>query len=1777
MARGVLAAAVSFSLLPAGEAAAQAPCATTSPAVFTVGGEHCFTLPAGVTSVQVVAIGGRGADGGSYALDNGGRGGAGTRVAASLPYYFLGIGAGDSLFVHVGWGGGGGGLKGPDYSGRGTHGGGGGGGSDVRTTSCGGPCPADDAILPPTTLTSRVLVAGGGGGGGGGAHGGGNAILGGSGGGGGTAAPSPAGGGNGLPVDPDGGYGGGPGGATAGGFGGQAAANWTFDGAPGVRGAGGGGGHGYRYGTTGVQGGQGAGGGGGGYWGGGGGAGSWAAGTAGGGGGAGSSLVPAGGRIVADPDGVPKIIVSYHRGVPNDISLSLSPTVLSANGTSTTTATITVTDTEGDKVAAEPVTLASSDPGHVISDVIDNGNGTYTAKIRASTTAGAATITAKDGALTSAPQTLEQKKRTTDTAVACTPSPAPVDADVTCTATVSDNDDGNRSRPGGTVEFSTPGGALGSCTLPADPAPNSCSAPSFTPAATGPLTVTAEYQGDDLHRLTTRTTNLSVTKRATSMGISCDPEFVPLAAPGTCTVTVSDSSAETKSAPSGQVSFSAQLWNISTTCDLAAISASASSCDVTYTPAFLVVGVQSTASYAGSDKHGASSATKLVNATRRKTATVVTCDPATAALGSSTTCTASVSDDEAGTKGRPDKTVSFTTEGAGSFSPATCTLPSAGDNNCSAVYTPASSGSVPHAITATYNGDSGDRYATSSDTTNVTVSAAPSATAVACDPATRAIGQATTCTATVTGTPRPDGNVSFASDSSGTFGSAGSCSLPASGATSCSVTYTPSAQDSGTHAITATFDGGAVHTGSAGDANLAVTARPTSTSVSCDAFKVGVVATCTATVSDGADGAQSAPGGDVAFTTDSSGTFGSAYSCTLSGDAAAEKSCSVTYTPLARGSGPHTVAAEYGGTGVHAGSSGDLTAAASKGSSSTTVACAPASRAVGQASVCTMSVSGDGQRPSGTLTLTSDVAGTVGDCTLPASADNECDVSYTPGSVGSGEHELTAAFGGDDNYDASSAVGTVTVSKTDPVVQVSCAPGSLAVGAESTCTATVTGTGARPSGTVDFSTGGSGTLGSAGSCDLPADGDARCSVSYTPSAVGTGTHAIAAGYGGDDNYNDESASTAVAVSRADSETAVSCDPATPKVGEATTCTVTATGAGATPQGDIEFTTSYDGDFSGSGTCTLDSNAQCSVTFTPLLVGSDPHTITASYDGDSNHDGSEGSDTVEVAPGTASVGVACAPASLTVGEAATCTATVTGGGDAPGGTVGFASDGTGAVGSPGTCTLDSAGQCSLSYEPTAVGDGDHGITASYEGDANYSEAEGATGVAVTKGDATTSISCTPATRAIGQAATCTASVAGDGVLPAGTVEFTSDGTGEFGPSGTCTLDSSAECSVTYDPAAVGTGDHEVTGAYSGDDNYEGASGGATVSVTNGASTTELSCVPGSVSKAGVSTCTATVSGGGVRPGGTVEFESDAPGDFGAPSCELPVNGDNECSTTYEPAQVGSGTHKVTATYGGDGNYTPSEGSENVAVTPRATQTSLDCAPAERTAGTATTCTATVIDSDSGRKGRPRGTVSFATDGDGAFGATACTLPASGDNACQVTYTPSAAGTHRVTAAYAGDEAHVASTGRADVAVTLPRPETGEQQGPPQEQEPRQPGDQPAAPWTAALTHRHMVLDRGMAVLMLTCRAPAGTVCRGTVALRSTNHRSRTDASKSGSARSLRFSVRAGRSKRLRVPVPDVTHAQLRKRGKAVVLATLRLTQADGSSTKAERAFTIFRRP
>src|SRR5207237_4263645 len=139
--------------------------------------------------------------------------------------------------------------------------------------------------------------------------------------------------------------------------------------------------------------------------------------------------------------------------------------------------------------------------------------------------------------------------------------------------------------------------------------------------------------------------------------------------------------------------------------------------------------------------------------------------------------------------------VTSTSPKAGTFSSGgTCTLPATGTNACSLTYTPAAGSEGANLVTGTYGGDTD--HTGSSGAFSLSATQRSTSTSLSCSPGSVPVNDSTTCTATVsdndTGTAiRPRGTITF-SGGPGTFSSGGTCTLPATATTSCSVDITPS-------------------------------------------------------------------------------------------------------------------------------------------------------------------------------------------------------------------------------------------------------------------------------------------------------------------------------------------------------------------------------------------------------------------------------------------------------------------------------------------------------------------------------------------------------------------------------------------------------------------------------------------------------------------------------------------------------------------------------------------------------------------------------------------------------------------------------------------------------------------------------------------------------------------------------------------------------------------------------------------------------------------------
>jgi hypothetical protein len=536
-------------------------------------------------------------------------------------------------------------------------------------------------------------------------------------------------------------------------------------------------------------------------------------------------------------------------------------------------------------------------------------------------------------------------------------------------------------------------------------------------------------------------------------------------------------------------------------------------------------------------------------------------------------------------------------------------------------------------------------------------------TSLSCSPSPDPVNAPSTCTVTITDlssgtsvTPTGTVTLSQAPASGGTFSGGGTCVLSGGGAVAtCTLTYAPSLGKEGTDTLTASYPGDLNHAPSSGQTTLSATQRTTSTSVSCVPAGVatGGNTTCTATVTDTSAPTAVTPTGTVSFTANpvSSGNFITS-SCTL-----AAGSCSVTYHVTAA-SGTITITGTYGGDTDHSGSVGStsISAGVVLRLTSTSVSCLPISVPVNSPTTCTVTVtdtsSGPKVTPTGIVTFTAPAgSGTFapgsGQCTLAGGAGTAtCTLTFSPGLGKEGSITITATYPGDVVHSGSSGSQTITAIKRSTSTAVSCLPASGGVNVARTCTATVTdispGTTVTPTGTVTFTVNpiGQGTFGTA-TCTLSAG---SCSVTYTPTSAGSVT--VTGTYNGDTDHSTSSGTSTISAGSMDNTTTtIVCVPSTFDVDSHTVCTITVTdisGSPTTPTGTVTLTTTGSGEFKGPNpphavvtSCTLSgggATATCTVWYDITSGNNETNTLTATYAGDSSHNGSSGNTSITTTGG-----------------------------------------------------------------------------------------------------------------------------------------------------------------------------------------------------------------------------------------------------------------------------------------------------------------------------------------------------------------------------------------------------------------------------------------------------------------------------------------------------------------------------------------------------------------
>ncbi len=331
--------------------------------------------------------------------------------------------------------------------------------------------------------------------------------------------------------------------------------------------------------------------------------------------------------------------------------------------------------------------------------------------------------------------------------------------------------------------------------------------------------------------------------------------------------------------------------------------------------------------------------------------------------------------------------------------------------------------------------------------------------------------------------------------------------------------------------------------------------------------------------------------------------------------------------------------------------------------------------------------------------------------------------------------------------------------------------------------------------------------------------------------------------------------------------------------------------------------------SGSALIVLAAGGSCIdvMEFTPLQAG----TISGSLVTTDNSANVAGSTQTINISGNATQGtptVTVPNASGTLGQSATLTATVNGGGTSPTGAVTFVVGSGSSV--TGTCTSASGTEsCTASYPTTGLSAGSNTITVSYAGDVNYLAQTGTGTLTLAAAPTITTVTSSLNPSTFGASVTFTGKVTSGIGTPSGSVTFL-DGTVTLG---TGTLNASGV--ATFSTSVLSVSTHSITVAYAASGNFAASTStalGQTVAkataYSNALSTSNAS--PSFGTSVTFTDTLATLAG--VAPTGMVTFYNNGTIiGTGTP--------DSTGVASFTTSNLPVGSDRITALYGGDGNY------------------------------------------------------------------------------------------------------------------------------------------------------------------------------------------------------------------------------------------------------------------
>src|SRR5579871_5140611 len=1140
--------------------------------------------------------------------------------------------------------------------------------------------------------------------------------------------------------------------------------------------------------------------------------------------------------------------------------------------------------------------------------------------------------------------------------------------------------------------------------------------------------------------------------------LSTPANFLSITACVSCTFTLSGNTSYSTAASTGTVTVAASdpscTWTAASSASWASISSGSSSGTGSGTVQFSVAANSSSSSRTATLTIAGQSYIVTQAGTKANTTTTLTASPASVALGQAIVLTAGVAPSTAtGSVTFYDGT---TTLGPGTLSGGTASL---------SISTLAAGS---HSLNAVYSGDTNFNGSTSASATVGVGAGTATSVGIAALPNPATAGQTVTLSAVVLPSAAT-GTITF-KDGSTTLNTL-TISNGAAGFTTSSLTV-------GTHSLTASYSGDSKYTGNTSQPaaeviNPATNQTSTSLSATPNPATAGQPVTLTVTVTP------STAGGTVTFLDGQStlkimalsygaATFSTAALSTgthiltayYNGDpnnapstaspvnevinSAATASVSLNVTPnpastsqpvtltatmtpasatgsitfkdsgaainistLANGvavwlapgfsSGSHSFTAAYSGDGTYpaATSSAVVETVNSTTATTTSVSASPNPASAGQAVTLTAAVSPNSA--SGSVTF-KDGTSTLGTVSLTGGT-----ASMAVSTLPTGTRSLTATYNGNTTYGPSTSTAFAEViTPAVTTVTLSSTPNPASFGQAVTLGVTVSP--ATSAGTVSVFD--STTSTSLGTATLSSG-----AASIPTSILKAGTHSLQATYTDNSGTSTNSAVITEAVNPAPTTLLLSATPATSTPGQSVSLTATIAPSSAT--GAVLFK---------DGTTTVAignlSNGTATATVSTLSAGT--HTLLASYGGDGNY-----------APTTSNA------INQVVGAPTACAAF-------PAGFVPFTSianlsqlDAAGDFAVAGNMTLPNYASYQSLPLPAATNQQFCGsvflapgipvvayVPTAAERSGNFSAFTGllldpASGIPFPGGvipasripdamawriaavlqNSMTTLTVAPLQSNLGQAVTLTATVTPSSAT--GTVTFL-DGSTNIG---TMTLTGGT---ATLTTSTLATGSHLISASYGGDSKTAlSTSSVVSASVTGPTSstTTTLAATPSSATLGQPVTLTATISPSSAT--GTVTFK-DGSAALGSTTLTSGI-------ATYTTSTLSAGSHTLTAVYGGDAKNAISTSSPvTVSVVLSTTTMALTVTPVTAAPGQAVTMTATVTPATA------TGAVTF-KDGTAALGTGTLTNGVA-------TYTTAVltAGSHTLTAIYAGDSANTSST-------------------------------------------------------------------------------------------------------------------------------------------------------